>query len=38
MAEEMIRDLNVQAGSEMVRMLKAAKPAKPKVRKAGVVS
>src|ERR1035441_5260617 len=38
LAEEMIRDLNVQAGSEMVRMPKAAKPAKPKVRKAGVVS
>jgi hypothetical protein len=35
-AKEMVRELNLQAGSEMLKVLKAAQPAKPKVRTAGI--
>ena len=34
-AGEMMRELNLQAGSEMLKILKAAEPGKPKVRTAG---
>jgi hypothetical protein len=37
-AEEMVRELNLQAGSQMLKVLKAEQPAKSKVRTAGIGS